>query len=219
MRDDDDTPRRRKPVAKSSSGMPVWGWLAIAGLVVFGGMLLVCGGCVALVSRITPSPADVIEASATPTRFGESAKFGPLSVQVKSARLSTYSGTSPAGHEVVSSSSGVLIALQTSTTDATKEHAAKGAISSATLKDQFGNSLSTMRLKTDFGFTCEINGQLKGGSSYTVRSDRPLGDLLVFDEPVPAASTLILTVDAANYGGKGELKFEIPESEWKPKKK
>lgn len=201
--------------------------IASAFFVVFAGILLACagctGGCLFLggkaqkeiqrkeeLERQNPSEAATI-------RWGDAAKIDTLRVRIKSVSLTTYSGSSPAGRVYTSSSPGLVAIVQTETTDGTKEYSAKGAVKTAQLKDSLGNSISGMRLKTEFGFSCPIHDQLEGGVSYVVRSDKPLTDTLVFDNPVPAATVLFLKLDAKDYGGRGDLTFEIPESEWKPK--
>jgi hypothetical protein len=63
------------------------------------------------------------------------------------------------------------------------------------------------------GWRCRFDGQLEEGW-HEVYSDRPIGDVLVFARPVPAAGKLFLTIDADSYGGSGTITFEVPKSLW-----
>lgn len=219
-----------------SSGIPVWVWILLGvGGFAFMSVGIVCAGMLWM-GKKAGEVQEAVEKSEQAERkqdqkpqptqrhvqqlaFGESVAFGPLTVQVKTARLAHYQGRSPAKSVISSSQPGIVSTIVITTTDGTKEHTAKGATGTASLTDDLGNTISAMRLKTDLGFTCDIDGQLKGGGVYTVRSDKPLSDTLVFDQPVPAASTLTLTLDATNYGGTGNLVVTLPESIWKPKKR
>lgn len=109
----------------------------------------------------------------------------------------------------------MVIVVSIETTDKTKKHFAKGAIGSADLEDDLGNVLNKKRMEDQFGWTIKIDGQLEAGATYSVRSDDPLGDTLVFEKPVEAASNLILRLEASNYGVGGEVVFEIPANVWK----
>jgi len=199
---------------RRKAGTPVWVWLAVAG----GATFLVLAGCCGvgfwMIGKRGQTTADT---KAESLKWGESATVGPLRVGLKSASLTSYSGSSPSGVVHNSTTPGVVVVVQVTTDDKTKEHTAKGAIGSAKLADDHGNDLPVMRLKAETGFTCQIHGQLKAGSSYAVRSDDPLTDTLVFDRPVEAAGTLTLKLDARNYGGDGPLLFEIPRDVWKRK--
>lgn len=211
--DDDERPRRRRPraAAPRASKTPV---LLIGGVV--GGLVLVVGCCGGILLLGKKRGSDDANTARGVVKWGESANFGPLRVSIKSVALAHYSGDSPSKVVHTSNSPGLVVVLLIETDDKTKEHSAKGAVDSAKLKDTLGNTIPSMGLKTEFGWTCEIHGQLKGHASYAVRSDKPLTDTLVFDKPVEAATTLTLHLDARDYGGTGELVFEIPEEKWKP---
>lgn len=200
--------RRRRQRAARKNLILTWA-VAVAGA----GVLLV-GGIVVLVAvggRIKPDRSD------EPVKWGKAATYGPLRVTVKSARMGGFTAYSPSGEPHHSSGASLLIQLQIENTDRTKNAVAGAATPRARLKDNFGNDIPRVWLKTDFGFKCRTGGQLDG--RVDVRADEPVTDLLTFDRPVPAATLLTLQLDAAVYGGTGDVVFEIPESAWNPDKK
>ena len=144
------------------------------------------------------------------------ATVGKIKVRVKNVSFGTYSGTSPGGTIYTSENPAIGITLSIETDDNTKIYSAKGSSNSAILSDQFENSLTSLSLKAPSGFTCDINGQLKWLGKFPIRSNEPLTDFLVFSKPVEAATNLILTLDADNFGGHGKLQFEIPYETWSP---
>ena len=214
---DEDRPRRRRrrPLAAArSSAKPVW---LIVCIVVVGLMLACCGGLFMLrhnALEVKAKPPDKAEPPREVVKWGGAAMFGTLRVKLKSAGLAGYSGDSPSKVVQISNSPGLVVVVLIETDDRTKEHAVNGANASARLTDTLGNTIRGMKMVTEFGITCDIHGQLNSWNSYPVRSDTRVSDTLVFSLPVQAATTLTLHLDAKNYGGTGEVTFEIPKAVW-----
>jgi hypothetical protein len=70
--------------------------------------------------------------------------------------------------------------------------------------DEFGREWP---LLASFSFTSAFY-DLKKNEVGSVRSDRNVTDLLVFEEPLPGAKLLTLVLDASLWGGTGELRLE-----------
>lgn len=184
------------------------------GAVVIGIPLLVCGGCLGLGLLVKPKDtAPTVSPDQGPTKWGDSAAVGSMRVKVVSARVEKYRAKNSLGTEFTSADEALVITIEISNTDTTKNGTASGSggiiNSSAKLKDNFGNDVPLQHLQ---GATHTI-GQLEG--TVEVRADKPVSDVLTFNQPVPAAKMLTLTLDAKKFGGKGDLVFEIPESAWK----
>ncbi len=218
--EDRPRPRRRRPLAAAHpSAKPVW---RIVCIVVVGLMVACCGGffmvtrtALEVIKEVAKAePPDKAEPPREVVKWGGAAMFGTLRVKLASAGLAIYSGDSPSKRVQISNSPGLVVVVLLETDDRTKEHAVKGAHASSRLTDTLGNTIPRMTMVTEFGITCEIHGQLNSWNSYAVRSDTPLSDTLVFALPVQAATTLTLHLNAKNYGGTGEVSFEIPKAVW-----
>ena len=216
---DEDRPRRRRPlIAARSSAKPVW---LIVCIVVVGLMVACCGGffmltrnALEVIKEAKAKPPDKAEPPREVVKWGEAAMFGTLRVKLASAGMAHYSADSPAKRVYSSASPGLVIVVLIETDDKTKEHAVNGADALSRLTDTLGNTIRGTGLVTEFGITCDTHGQLNSRSSYAVRSDKWVSDTLVFDKPVEAATTLTLHLNAKNYGGTGEVFFEIPKAVW-----
>lgn len=71
-----------------------------------------------------------------------------------------------------------------------------------TLVDDVGNKYRGV----DFSFNSVVNGS----RSETILPGESASFVLVFEAPIPQASTLILTVPASNFGGRGNVILETP---------
>ncbi|MDB5310133.1 MAG: hypothetical protein JWO38_4335 [Gemmataceae bacterium] len=204
--DEESTPRDTdsEPGRRRSGRIPIVAFLMVgmAGLALVGCVVFVVG---TFIARKTPTET---------AKWGEANYAGEFGVRIISANLGGFECRSFGGQLHQSQDHFLVIRLGVHNIDGTKNHRAQGAHRTASLRDTLGNTYRIQELKTELGFHCETIGQIK--DAVEVRGDEPVGDLLPFDRPVPAATTLYLSLSARNYGGFGEMDFEIPESAWKP---
>jgi hypothetical protein len=74
----------------------------------------------------------------------------------------------------------------------------------ATLRDNFDNIYK----RIDFGFSTSPLGAVKGSES--IYPNKSVIDVIVFEKPIEAVKYLRLELPAANFGGTGMLRFQIP---------
>jgi hypothetical protein len=84
----------------------------------------------------------------------------------------------------------------------------------AILRDDVGNTYQGIRATNEIGLTNSIDDQIPAGMARPVRSDQPGWDVLVFERPVPGASTVTLSLDASQYGGVGRIEVQVPRETW-----
>jgi hypothetical protein len=217
--DFDDRPSRRNrdPKPRGAFGTAFGlssGCLLGVGAVVIGIPLLICGGCLGLGWLVKPKDTSpTVSQDQGPTKFGDSASVGSMRVKVLSAKVGKYTARNNLGKEFTSTDAALIVTIHISNTDSTKNGTASasgGLInSSASMKDNNGNKLSLQYLTGATRTTGQIEGTVE------VRADKPVTDVLIFGQPAPGAKSLLLTLDAKKFGGKGEMVFEIPEDEWK----
>jgi len=80
----------------------------------------------------------------------------------------------------------------------------------ATMTDNFGNTLK----RINFGFGTEVDGAVDGAES--IYPGKLLSDILVFEAPIDGSEWLRLELPAQNFGGSGNIRFEIPSDMFKP---
>jgi hypothetical protein len=145
--------------------------------------------------------------------FGEEMRFGDLGVAVRRARVEGFTSVTPAGRQLFHQPAFVItIGLKNYNPNRVIDAGAQ--VDAARLEDDVGNRYDGIKAVNEIGLAGRIEGQIPPGMARPVRSDEDARDVLVFDRPVPGASTLTLTLDASRYGGLGRLKVQIPRSAW-----
>jgi hypothetical protein len=74
----------------------------------------------------------------------------------------------------------------------------------AVLRDNFGNNYRSVT----YGLHAYPTGSVH--DTVVAYPNQPVQDVLVFQVPLKSATTLELNLPAANFGGQGELRFDIP---------
>jgi hypothetical protein len=123
--------------------------------------------------------------------IGQEIVYGDLGITVTRARVQGFT---------------FVVALAFKNRNPNRIVRAGSQVDAAELKDDVGNTHKGMR--------DEIDGQIPPGKVRPIRSDESLGDVLVFDRPLPGASVLYLTLDAEQYGGSGRILVTITKAEW-----
>ena len=206
----------RKPVKKAAT--PVWMWAIMAAAIV----VPVGGVAVVLLIRIAAVQADRMgDATRGAIRWGEAANADGVEVRVLAVEIAQWQCQSESRKVATSDVAGLTITLQISTRDTTKTYQTNALDHGATLADNFGQRLKPKGpiVSRGIGYM-KVIGQLdklENNERYTIRSDAPLTDKLVFDTPVEGAKVLYLKIARENYGGRGRDTFEIPDTAWKPK--
>jgi hypothetical protein len=130
---------------------------------------------------------------------GESVFVGDLKVDISGAGIGTWmGGRFPDGSPMQESV--MMVTVRVENTNQNLIRKIRSAVESAVLKDDVGNEYQCIGRK--------------GPPSDEVYPKAIDEESLVFRVPVRTASDLILTIDAANYGGTGVLSFRLPKTNW-----
>lgn len=173
-------------------------------------VVLVGGGILTAVLLLAGDPTSEPSPPTKVYEIGEAAEVGDVRVRVASVSLGSVGAKSPAGVQVYSQENVLAVRLIITNTDPRRTASVSGATGS-TVKDDAGNVYEMVTVRTDLGFACTTDGAIDNEAVY---SDKPVGDCLLFNRPVPAATVLHLSIDAGHYGGRGKLIFRIPRSAW-----
>jgi hypothetical protein len=147
-------------------------------------------------------------------KFGEEMRFGDLGATVVFAGQAGFTSTTSAGRQLFHDPE-FVVTIQFKNYNPNRVVEAGAQVDAATLEDDVGNRYSRIKAKNEIGLENKIDEQISSGKVRPVRSDdKDARDLLVFERPVPGASTLTLTLDASKYGGSGKIKVKIPKSAW-----
>jgi hypothetical protein len=144
-------------------------------------------------------------------------RVGSIGITLQRVGVESVEATTPSGSDLASTEQHLVCRLRIVNTDPKSIAQANGQGLGAKLTDELGNKYKIMTIITEAGIPAKIKGQIPAGDSIRIRSDETGGDVLVFERPVPAAKTLILTLSADRYGGAGSIRFEIPWSAWDSK--
>lgn len=142
--------------------------------------------------------------------FGKSKSFGEIQVRVRSVNIGTVSAKSPGGQKIFSNDELLIVILGIGNASKTKVLDVSGAAGEASLKDEHENEYPSMKIKTQLGFTADIDGQIKQRTR--VNPNKEIADVLVFERPADVAKKLMLRLPASNYGGSGFIIFECPRT-------
>ncbi len=240
--DYDDRPTRREYTHKtkgsflSAFGMGSGAVLGIL-FVLVGLPILVCGGCLMIgVMATKKDSAKQNQKSDSPTtsattsppvsddqtgEIGKEIRFGSLGMTVESIQLTSFSATSSLGRVFQSSKSDpdIVVRINLKNHDANKMVKATAQSGKAKMTDEHGNDYSEMHLMNEAGLPLRTDGSISAGHYIEFQSDEKVVDALVFKKPVPGANTITITLDAAQYGGKGKIRYVVNRDEFSPSAK
>lgn len=204
-----DQPEPAKP-----QGVPplvLVGVISLAVIVVVGGVvgvLLLKDRGVGDSMAAGPVPPGVAPA-ADGYALGQEIRFGDLGVTVVRARVEKYVSLTSIGQPVLHDPAVVVrIGIRNYNPNRIAEAGAQTGV--ATLTDNLGNRYERVSPRSDIGLPTSIPGQTPAGTVVRLRSDEAEEDVLLFDRPVPGASSLELRLDGSRYESSGSVKVIIP---------
>jgi Zn finger protein HypA/HybF involved in hydrogenase expression len=150
--------------------------------------------------------AEVVDA-----KVGEEVWVGDVGVTVAWVGVTRFQSHSPAGH-LQDHEPELVVQINLKNRNPNRVIQVGGQSGACRVKDDVGNTYREISAKTDFGFTSTIVRQIPVGKGRDLRSDQNYepGDVVVFDQPVPGASELVVTLKADVYGGNGTIRVVSP---------
>jgi hypothetical protein len=166
-------------------------------------------------SRVPQGLADNINPAADqrPARehvVGEEMRFGDLGVTVTQAKQDTFGSVTSSG-EILVHDGAFVITLGLKNYNPNRILEVGPQVEYAKLQDDVGNGYDPVRTRSNIGLPTDILGQIPRGKVLRLRADdKDEHDMLVFDRPVPGASTLRLTLETSPYGASGSVSVTVP---------
>lgn len=163
------------------------------------------------IKSVAESP-EPVEPKPTWTPSSDPVNHGDLQIRIVKASLGKVTTQRLGGDEGSSKDDLLMVELALSNVNPTKkvEYRSWGGDEyvfggeHVKLTDNFDNTYK----RVNFGYTTRPKGAVLGSES--IYPTKSLGDVLVFEIPINAATHLNLELPAKNYGGEGMIRFRIP---------